>query len=181
MFLGLEDKAAACMMLVCYARELKEAFSKYAEETVRLMVPMLKFYFHDDVRNAAAESLPWLLESAAINGPAFVQAMWNYICPELLKAIDTEPESEVMMVLLDSMARCIEKLGLGCLDQEAMTELLKLVDKLMKEHFERASDRVSKVLDEDYDEVRNKFILHYIQHFSKILLHSLIIQILLYR
>lgn len=150
---GLEDKAAACMMLVCYARELKEAFAKYAEETVKLMVPMLKFYFHDDVRNAAAESLPWLLESAAINGPAFVQAMWNYICPELLKALDTEPETEVMMILLDSMARCIEKLGIGCLDQDSMNELLKLIDKLMKEHFERATDRVSKVLDEDYDEI----------------------------
>ncbi|KAK9870586.1 hypothetical protein WA026_008149 [Henosepilachna vigintioctopunctata] len=150
---GLEDKAAACMMLVCYARELKEAFSNYAEETVKLMVPMLKFYFHDDVRNAAAESLPWLLESATVKGPAFVQDMWRYICPELLKAIDTEPETEVLMVLLDSMARCIEKLGPGCLDQESMTELLKLIDKLMKEHFERANDRIKKHLDEDYDEV----------------------------
>ena len=35
---GLEDKATACTMLVCYARELKEHFVDYAEETVRLMV-----------------------------------------------------------------------------------------------------------------------------------------------
>ena len=45
-------------MLVCYARELKEHFVDYAEQTVKLMVPMLKFYFHDGVRTAAAESLP---------------------------------------------------------------------------------------------------------------------------
>lgn len=65
---GLEDKASACEMLVCYARELKDGFASYAEEVVRLMVPMLKFYFHDGVRTAAAESLPCLLECAKIKG-----------------------------------------------------------------------------------------------------------------
>ena len=84
-FLGLEDKATACQMLVCYARELKEHFVEYAEQTVRLMVPMLKFYFHDGVRAAAAESLPYLLECAKIRGPQYVQEMWAHICPELLK------------------------------------------------------------------------------------------------
>ena len=65
---GLEDKASACEMLVCYARELKDGFADYAEEVVRLMVPMLKFYFHDGVRTAAAESLPCLLDCAKIKG-----------------------------------------------------------------------------------------------------------------
>ncbi|XP_056644461.1 importin-5 [Diorhabda sublineata] len=149
---GLEDKAAACSMLVCYARELKESFSNYAEEVVKLMVPMLKFYFHDGVRNAAAESLPWLLECAICKGPAFMGGMWSFICPELLKAIDTEPESEVLMVMLDSLSRCIQKLGPNYIDQESMTEILRIIDKLMKEHFERANDRHKKHLDEDYDE-----------------------------
>lgn len=65
---GLEDKATACEMLVCYARELKEGFVNYAEDVVKLMVPMLKFYFHDGVRSAAAQSLPCLLECAKIKG-----------------------------------------------------------------------------------------------------------------
>jgi hypothetical protein len=49
------------------------------------MVPMLKFYFHDGVRAAAAESLPCLIECAKIRGPQYVQEMWAYICPELIK------------------------------------------------------------------------------------------------
>ena len=53
-------------VIVCYARELKEHFVEYTEETVKLMVPMLKFYFHDGVRSAAAESLPCLIECAQI-------------------------------------------------------------------------------------------------------------------
>jgi hypothetical protein len=59
-------------MLVCYARELKEGFADYAEEVVKLMVPMLKFYFHDGVRTAAAESLPYLLDCAKIKGLTFL-------------------------------------------------------------------------------------------------------------
>ncbi|CAL1597860.1 unnamed protein product [Knipowitschia caucasica] len=46
---GLEEKATACQMLVCYAKELKEGFMEYAEEVAKLMVPLLKFYFHDDI------------------------------------------------------------------------------------------------------------------------------------
>lgn len=141
------------MMLVCYARELKDGFAPYAEETVKLMVPMLKFYFHDGVRNAAAESLPWLLECATCKGPAFVNDMWRFICPELLRAIDTEPENEVLLVMLDSLARCIQKLGPSYINQESMSEILRITDKLMTEHFDRANDRHKKHLDEDYDEV----------------------------
>lgn len=150
---GLEDKANACVMLVCYARELKDGFAEYAEEVVKLMVPMLKFYFHDTVRSAAGESLPYLLDCAKIKGPQYVQGMWAYICPELLKAIDTEPESEVMMELMHSLAQCIETLGNGCLTEDSMAELLRILDKMLKEHFERAQDRMKKHLDEDYDEV----------------------------
>ncbi|KAI4504097.1 hypothetical protein M0802_000568 [Mischocyttarus mexicanus] len=150
---GLEDKASACEMLVCYARQLKEGFSDYAEEVVRLMVPMLKFYFHDGVRTAAASSLPCLLDCAKIKGVQYLEGMWSYICPELLKAIDTEPESEVLLELLYSLAKCIETLGAGCLGTEPMAELLRILDKLLKEHFERAVARLEKRKDEDYDEV----------------------------
>lgn len=70
---GMDDKACACEMLVCYARELKDGFAEYAEEVVRLMVPMLKFYFHDGVRSAAAESIPYLLDCAKIKGPQYLE------------------------------------------------------------------------------------------------------------
>lgn len=150
---GLEDKASACEMLVCYARELKEGFADYAEEVVRLMVPMLKFYFHDGVRTAAAESLPYLLDCAKIKGPQYLANMWTFICTDLLKSIDTEPESEVKSELMNSLAKCIETLGAGCLNEEAMHELLRIIHRLMKEHFDRDIQRHEKRLDEDYDEV----------------------------
>lgn len=47
---GLDDKANACQMLVCYARELKEGFADYVDEVATIMLPLLKFYFNDEVR-----------------------------------------------------------------------------------------------------------------------------------
>jgi len=149
---GLEDKATACQMLVCYARELKEHFVEYTEDTVKLMVPMLKFYFHDGVRSAAAESLPCLIECAQIRGPQYVQEMWAYICPELLKAIEAEPESALVSEHLNSMARCVEILGVGCLNEPSMEALVKIMISVMNEHFERQAERNKKRSDEDYDE-----------------------------
>lgn len=80
--------------------------------------------------------------------------MWAYICPDLLKAIDTEPESDVLLELLYSLAKCIETLGAGCLGAQPMAELLRILDKLLNKHFERAVARLEKRKDEDYDEVR---------------------------
>jgi len=151
---GLEDKATACQMLVCYARELKEHFADYTEQVVRLMVPMLKFYFHDGVRTAAAESLPFLLECAKIKGPQYLQEMWAFILPELLKAVEAEPENDVLAELLASVARCVELLGAGCLGEPGMEETVKLLDKTLDQHYTRQEERAGKRQggEEDYDE-----------------------------
>ncbi|SPP83609.1 importin-5 [Drosophila guanche] len=149
---GMDDKASACEMLVCYARELKEGFAEYAEEVVRLMLPMLKFYFHDGVRTAAAESLPYLLDCAKIKGAQYLEGMWLYICPELLKVIVTEPEPEVQSELLNSLAKCIETLGPNCLNEEAMKQVLEIINKYVLEHFERADKRLAARNEEDYDD-----------------------------
>lgn len=149
---GMEDKAAACDMLVCYARELKEGFADFAEEVVRLMVPMLKFYFHDGVRTAAAESLPYLLDCAKIKGPEYLEGMWQYICPDLLKAIDTEPEGDVLFELLHALAKSIETLGPNCLSKENMDEVLRLIGKYMDDHFQKAEKRALARNEEDYDD-----------------------------
>ncbi|GAB1601055.1 importin-5-like [Argonauta hians] len=150
---GLEEKATACQMIVCYAKELKEGFAEYTEEVVRLIVPLLKFVFHDDVRVSAAESLPYLLECARIKGDQYVAEMWNYICPNLLKAIMYEPERAVVPDHLASLAKCIENLGKGCLSQEHMCELVAIIDSFMKDHFCRQEERIERRKDEDFDEV----------------------------
>ena len=47
----LEEKATACQMLCCYAEELREGFLPWVEPVTQIMLPLLKFYFHEEARN----------------------------------------------------------------------------------------------------------------------------------
>lgn len=149
---GLEDKAAACQMMVTYARELKGGFAEYVEQTTQMMVPLLKFYFHDGVRTAAAEALPELLEAAKVKGAEFVTGMWRFSFPELLKAIESEPEHDVLSELLWCLAKCIECLGAGCLNDKDLQDIVDALDHHLGKHFEKAAERDELRKDEDYDE-----------------------------
>lgn len=44
-------------------------------------------------------------------------------------------------------------MGTGCLSDESMSEVLRILNKLLAEHFERATQRRQRLADEDYDEV----------------------------
>lgn len=57
------------------------------------------------VRVAATESLPYLLECAKIKGEDYLREMWVYICPELMKAVDTEPGNDVLSEHMHSLAK----------------------------------------------------------------------------
>ncbi|XP_052402072.1 importin-5 [Carassius gibelio] len=149
---GLEEKATACQMLVCYAKELKEGFVEYTEQVVKLMVPLLKFYFHDGVRVAASESMPLLLECARVRGPEYLTQMWHFMCDALIKAIGTEPDSDVLSEIMHSFAKCIELMGDGCLNNEHFEELSGILKGKLEEHFKNQEVRQAKRQDEDYDE-----------------------------
>jgi len=69
------------------------------------MVPLLRFYFHDGVRRAATESLPYLLEAAKARGPQFVADMWKFVFPDLLNAVQNDPESDVLAEHMWSLAK----------------------------------------------------------------------------
>lgn len=149
---GLEDKSTACQMLVHYARELKDGFAEYTEEVVKIMVPLLKFYFHDTVRVTAAEALPHLLECAKFKGEAYLREMWTYICPELLTSIEREPEEQVVPEMMESFAKCVEVLPIGFITDEYFTQLATIIHEKLEKHAERQSERVGKRKEEDYDE-----------------------------
>nr|XP_021523588.1 importin-5 [Aotus nancymaae] len=153
---GLEEKSTACQMLVCYAKELKEGFVEYTELVVKLMVPLLKFYFHDDIlqlfNTNHQESMPLLLECARVRGPEYLTQMWHFMCDALIKAIGTEPDSDVLSEIMHSFAKCIEVMGDGCLNNEHFEELGGILKAKLEEHFKNQELRQVKRQDEDYDE-----------------------------
>jgi hypothetical protein len=130
-------------MLVLYAKELKEGFAPYADDVVQLMVPLLKFYFHELVRSAAAESLPYLLECSKFKGDAAVRQMWAYVCSDLLKAIRSEPDADIQIIFLENFAKCVETLGNGCLTVDFYNLLAEVLHEILTAHKERQMERQS--------------------------------------
>ncbi len=59
------------------------------------------------MRTAAAESLPFLLDCAKVRGDSYIFELWNFIFPELLKAIETEPEKDVLSELMTSLSQVL--------------------------------------------------------------------------
>jgi hypothetical protein len=57
------------------------------------------------VRAAAAESLPHLLDCAKLRGDDYVRQMWQYMNKELFKAIEIEPDHEVLGELFSSLGK----------------------------------------------------------------------------
>ncbi|CAF3471379.1 unnamed protein product [Rotaria sp. Silwood1] len=149
---GLEEKASACSMLVCCAKELKEGFVNYVEETTKLMIPLLRFNFHKGIRTVAAESLPYLLDCVKLRDNDYACQLWQYMNKELFKAIEIESDHEVLGELFLSLSKCIEILGVLSLTGNELKELTIILDNHLKKHFERSNERAEKRHDEDYDE-----------------------------
>src|SRR5690606_34850677 len=72
--------------------------------------------------------------------------------PDLLSAIDGEPDKDVLGEMLSSLSECLGVIKAPCLTNEQLTQIVTILNRLMNEHFERASERQAKRTDEDYDE-----------------------------
>lgn len=112
----LEEKATACNMLCCYADELKEGFYPWIGQVVPILVPLLKFYFHEEVRMAAVSGMPELLRAGKLamdKGQAqgcnlsYVKQLSDYIISSLVEALHKEPKTEVLTNMLSSLNECI--------------------------------------------------------------------------
>ncbi len=67
-------------------------------QVTHFMVPLLKFYFHEEVRQAAVQAMPELLRSASLavaagRGPdtTFVKQMLDFIWTPLMEAMAKVP------------------------------------------------------------------------------------------
>lgn len=81
--------------------ELLVLFQNYVETLLASLTQSWR------VRVAAAESMPLLLECARVRGPEYLTQMWHFMCDALIKAIGTEPDSDVLSEIMHSFAKVI--------------------------------------------------------------------------
>ncbi|KAF7007891.1 hypothetical protein CFC21_022777 [Triticum aestivum] len=155
----LEEKATACNMLCCYADELKEGFFPWIDQVAPTLVPLLKFYFHEEVRRAAVAAMPELLRSAKLavekgqapgRDESYVKQLSDFIIPALVEALHKEPETEMCSSMLDSLNECMQLSGC-LLDENQVRAISDEIKNVIIASATRKRDRSERTKAEDFD------------------------------
>ncbi|GKA65282.1 importin-5-like protein [Tanacetum coccineum] len=155
----LEEKATACNMLCCYADELKEGFFPWIDQVAPTLVPLLKFYFHEEVRKAAVSAMPELLRSAKLaiekgvaqgRNETYIKQLSDYIVPALVEALHKEPDTEICASMLDALNECIQVSG-SLLDENQVRSIVDEIKQVITASSSRKSERAERAKAEDFD------------------------------
>ncbi|CAM6081611.1 unnamed protein product [Calypogeia fissa] len=162
----LEEKATACNMLCCYADELKEGFFPWIDQVAPILVPLLKFYFHEEVRKAAVSAMPELLRSAKLavekglaqgRNEIYVKQLTDYIVPALVEALHKEPETEICANMLDALNECIQISGL-LLDAGQIKTIVDEFKQVITASSSRKKERAERTKTEDFDDEEGELL-----------------------
>ncbi|KAG5066102.1 hypothetical protein JHK86_009833 [Glycine max] len=117
----VEEKATACSMLCCYVDELKEGFFPWIDQVGGTLVPLLKFYFHEEVRKIVLSAMPELLRYAKLaiekgqshgRDVTSLKFLTDSLIPALVEALHKEPDIEIWASMLDSLNECLQIFGM---------------------------------------------------------------------
>ncbi|KAI9310005.1 armadillo-type protein, partial [Dichotomocladium elegans] len=149
----LEEKHTAIEMLVSYARDLGAGFLPYVGEVLDIAIPLLKFYFHDGVRHAAAALIPLLLRDAkeANVAPTELQTMWNTILQRIMKIMSNEDDITFLAQLYATFYECVETLGENCLQTDDLETFAIAAETHIKMYLERLTLREAEKQNGEYD------------------------------
>ncbi|KAF7819275.1 importin-5-like [Senna tora] len=155
----LEEKATACNLLCCYADELKEGFFPWIDQVASALVPLLKFYFHEEVRKAAVSAMPELLRSAKLavekgqsqgRDETYIKQLSDYIIPNLVEALHKEPEIEICANMLEALNECIQISG-PHLDEKQVAVIVDEIKQVITASSSRKQERADRAKEEDFD------------------------------
>ncbi|KAJ6961194.1 importin-5-like [Populus alba x Populus x berolinensis] len=162
----LEEKATACNMLCCYADELKEGFFPWIDQVAPTLVPLLKFYFHEEVRKAAVSAMPELLRSAKLavekglaqgRNESYIKQLSDYIIPALVEALHKEPDTEICANMLDALNECLQISG-TFVDENQVRSIVDEIKLVITASSSRKRERADRAKAEDFDVEESELI-----------------------
>jgi importin-5 len=145
----LEEKCTAYEMLCCYAQELKGQFYPYLQTVLdELIIPGLKFYFHDGVRSAAAKCLAYLVESAKAANPqdlSIANNVFRTVIDALVVRIAEEGSPDVCAEFFDAFYETVEVAGNNSLTAADMNKLVDVMASQLRDYGTRKTNRDEQI------------------------------------
>src|SRR6185312_15663346 len=126
-------------MLICYARELGASFRPYVENVMEIVLPLLKFFFHDEVRNAAAAVIPYLLASVkkADENPEYLVSLWHTVSQKVIEAIAGESDPMFLWQLYITFHESLETVGDNSLNAEELDAFTRATESQLQDFYQR--------------------------------------------
>jgi len=155
---SMEEKATACNMLFCYVTELKEHFFEFVEPVGKIMIPLLSFYYNEDVRMASAQTMAPLLRAASLGlekrgkPKQEIYGFFDHIFAKLIESAKSEPDVEILGYMIESIYESIEIMGENSLSEEKLNVLTELLKTLFTDFNERRAERLERGKEQDVDD-----------------------------
>ncbi|KAI8903813.1 armadillo-type protein [Gorgonomyces haynaldii] len=149
----LEEKCTAVEMLVCYVQEMGALFHPYVQSTTELVLPMLKFYFHDGVRFAACSVIPLLVKSWVLaNYPQQqIGALFQSVAAKIFDAMNDETDIALVGQFFATFADSHDAAGFQSMTPELLNQFTLQCQKHLQSYFERMAERADTRAQPDYD------------------------------
>jgi hypothetical protein len=158
----LEEKALACNMLYSYVYELKDGFFRYVEDVAKIMVPLLKFAYLEEIRETAGTIMPRLLNCVKLSAEKgnirrdMIKQLLDYIFATLLESLNIEPEVRTATILMESLHDCLRVVGDNCLNNEQLVKLSNVLKNKILASIQRRQELEKEVQQEDDEEEQER-------------------------
>ncbi|KAJ3184924.1 hypothetical protein HDU85_001617 [Gaertneriomyces sp. JEL0708] len=149
----LEEKCTAVEMLICYARELGAGFAPYVEQVMNIAVPLIKFYFHEGVRHAAAGLIPLLFEALVKAAVARTQILPTYhnVFTKLVECSSDEVDTAFLAQLYTTMQELLDVMGPDSVPIELRNLWAEAVNSQLQAYWDRGVERDAARKEADFD------------------------------
>jgi len=152
----LEEKAMACDMLCQYASDLGADFFPFVQPTAKILIPLVRYPYHEGVRLASMAALPALMEAAVKyaaktgSDKSLAQALWNEMVKPFQEAINQETMMDALHGVLNAFADTIEFLDCPLPAEHIQTTNENMVE-IVQRSLERRKTREDEAKGDDFD------------------------------
>eukprot|EP01006_Ploeotia_vitrea_P036976 TRINITY_DN66079_c7_g2_i3.p1 TRINITY_DN66079_c7_g2~~TRINITY_DN66079_c7_g2_i3.p1 ORF type:complete len:1144 (+),score=626.30 TRINITY_DN66079_c7_g2_i3:69-3434(+) len=162
---GMEEKMSACSMLLNFAHDLRGHFIDWVVPTMKVMLPLVDYHLHDDVKAFAISIMPDLVHSAVLgvkNGRAqanLVTQVYREAVMALITAMKKEVVPETLLSYVQAVKQSIVYAGqhsvqsLTAAHLDAITETMLF---LLQKSNARVAQREEEKLSPDFDEIQSE-------------------------
>ncbi|KAI0077247.1 ARM repeat-containing protein [Panus rudis PR-1116 ss-1] len=162
----IEEKCQAFETLVIYCSTLGPRFAPYLSQSLELVLPSLKFYFHDGVREASAMLIPMLL-ACGKNSGTLTHQMVTASFSQLVNCIGVETDASFLASLYKCFADSLRVIGgPSALPQEIQDGVMEATKRQLQSFADKRKARAHRPASQLADDKEDLMLVEEVEDFA---------------